>query len=259
MQDQMEQHDIRIGRDKFYELLRRNNLLIIKRKRRPMTTNSNHPLRKYDDLVKGYEPVVAHQVWVSDITYIRVQNEWNYVAFITDAYSRKVVGFNVNDRMDAAFCVQALQQALAQLPEQHQLIHHSDRGLQYCSKAYTDILTARGIRISMTQTSDPRDNAIAERVNGIFKDEFEMNRTFDSLEQARSEIARMVETYNEQRPHGSCDNLTPKVAHHKQGVLDKTWTSRTKKQPLPIKMHTPKTSVNLIQDSSLHCQPSSVI
>jgi len=144
--------------------------------------------------------------------------------FITDAYSRKVVGYHTNDRATSAFCMVALEQALEQWQNRKvALIHHSDRGLQYCSWAYTGKLKSNKIRISMTQNGDPHENAMAERVNGIFKTDFKMDRTFESLEQARQEIEQMVYHYNYTRPHASCDYLTPIQAHQRSGLLPRRW------------------------------------
>jgi len=224
LKDKLLAHGIKIGRDKFFSVLRVNDLLIKPRKKRVMTTMSKHYLRKYPNLIKDLIVDAPNHLWVSDITYIKVKDKWHYVIFITDAYSKTVVGYNVSEKADAAFCVQALEQALEQWTDrQHPLIHHSDRGVQYCSFAYTGKLKDNEIQISMTQSGDPLENAIAERVNGIFKTDFLMDRTFTSLQEAEKEILQMVDNYNNLRPHASCDYFTPAQAHQITGTLAKRW------------------------------------
>lgn len=218
-------HRIKLGRDAFFDLLRAHELLITRRKRRAQTTWSGHGLRTYPNLIEGFIPLFANRLWVSDITYIRVGGIWNYVIFITDAYSHKVVGYHVDEHMRAEFCGVALDQALAQWQDRdNPLIHHSDRGLQYCSALYTNkLLSTEKIQISMTQNGDPKENAIAERVNGIFKTDFVMDQDFRDLADARRQIQNMVFHYNHTRPHLSCDYLTPAQAHQKKGPLSKRW------------------------------------
>lgn len=224
LQSKLRGYDITLGRDRFFALLRDNDLLVKRRKKRPVTTMSRHQLRKYPNLITELVVKGPNQLWVSDITYIKVADKWNYVIFITDAYSKKVVGFQVSDRATTAFCLEALEQALEQwMDRDGTLIHHSDRGLQYCSYDYTGKLKDNGILISMTQNGDPLENAIAERVNGIFKGDFMMDKTFECLSQARQEIQRMVYHYNHTRPHASCDYLTPVQAHQRTGLLSRRW------------------------------------
>jgi transposase InsO family protein len=224
LRPQLSRHQLKIGRDAFFEVLRANDLLIRRRKRRAVTTWSKHGLRTYPNLIQELIPLRPNELWVSDITYIRVGDVWHYVIFITDAYSHMVVGHNVGANMDAEFCVQALKQALDQWKDREgTLIHHSDRGLQYCSVLYTKKLLGNHIQISMTQHGDPLENAIAERVNGIFKEDFEMHQNFENLPIAVSEIQNMVYHYNYTRPHASCDYLTPAQAHSKTGPLPKRW------------------------------------
>lgn len=227
----LKDHQIKLGRDGFIEVLRAHDLLIKRRKRRAQTTWSGHGLRLYADLIEGLIPLKANELWVSDITYIRVKELWHYVIFITDAYSHKVVGYQVDAHMRAEFCELALQQALAQWEDRSKpLIHHSDRGLQYCSALYTDELKRNQIGISMTQNGNPKENAIAERVNGIFKTDFVMDQVFEDLAQARQKVDNMVYHYNHTRPHLSCDMLTPIQAHQKQGPLPKRWKRKTVKE-----------------------------
>lgn len=219
----MQQHTISIGRDAFFEMLRNQGLLVRKRKRsKPQTTFSNHWLRKYQNLIIGFVPNAPNQLWVSDITYIHLEEGFAYLSLITDAYSHKIVGFYLCEDLSAKGCVLALKMALNNNALQDNLIHHSDRGLQYCSHDYVDLLEGNGIKISMTQNGDPLENAMAERVNGILKDEL-LEICYPGYAQAQVAIASAISIYNFQRPHSSVDMLTPVVAHTKTGVLKKHW------------------------------------
>ena len=219
----MQQHAIRIGRDAFFEMLGNHGLLVRRRKRsKPQTTFSHHWLRKYQNLVIGLIPNAANQLWASDITYIHLEDGFAYLSLITDAYSHKIVGFYLSEDLTAKGCATALKMAMNNNPTRDKLIHHSDRGLQYCSHDYVKLLQNNGIQISMTQNSDPRENALAERVNGILKDEL-LEIRYSSFAQAQVAIAAAITTYNFQRPHSSVDMLTPVVAHSKTGELKKHW------------------------------------
>lgn len=217
-------HGIKIGRDQFFEILRCNSLLVKRRRKRKKTTFSRHAFRKYPNISKDIVLDRAEQLWVSDITYIRVADGFCYLILITDAYSRKVVGYNFSKTMEAQFCVKALNQAIEQRSFPCRiLMHHSDRGLQYCSSIYVNVLKNNKIAISMTENGDPLENALAERMNGIFKDNFDIARTFSSFEQAQLFIADAIEYYNNRLPHSSCDMLTPAKAHFCTGMLKKHW------------------------------------
>ncbi len=219
----MQQHTIGIGRDAFFEILRNQGLLVRKRKRsKPQTTFSNHWLRKYQNLIIGFVPNAPNQLWVSDITYIRLEKGFAYLSLITDAYSHKIIGFYLCEDLSAKGCVLALKMALKSNPSHDHLIHHSDRGLQYCSHDYVSLLEENHIQISMTQNGDPLENAMAERVNGILKDEL-LEICYPTFAQAQVAIASAISTYNFQRPHSSVDMLTPVVAHTKSGELKKHW------------------------------------
>lgn len=219
----MQQHSIGMGRDAFFEILRNQGLLVRKRKRsKPQTTFSNHWLRKYQNLIIGFVPNAPNQLWVSDITYIHLNDGFAYLSLITDAYSHKIVGFYLCKDLSAKGCVFALKMALKNNPSRDNLIHHSDRGLQYCSHDYVDLLQNNAINISMTQNGDPRENAIAERVNGILKEEL-LEICYLDFTQAQLAIAAAMSTYNFQRPHSSVDMLTPVVAHTRTGELKKHW------------------------------------
>lgn len=222
----VKQHRIRIGRDALFGLLRFYGLLIGKKRRsKPRTTDSGHLLKKYDNLIKDTAPVMSGGLWVSDITYIGLKEGESYLSLVTDAYSRKIVGFHLNERLTADGPVAALQMAVDQGGgDLSGLIHHSDRGCQYCSHAYVDILQGQGISISMTQSGDPRDNAIAERVNGILKTEL-LEEVYEDLDAAKAAIAVAVNTYNYLRPHSSIAMLTPALAHNKVVHLKRHWKS----------------------------------
>jgi putative transposase len=216
------EHGIRMGRDAFFSLMREEGLLVRKRRsRKPRTTFSVFWMKRYPNLAKDFYPTRPNQLWVSDITYIRIGKGFAYLSLITDAYSRKIVGYYLCRDLSARGCEEALKMALANNPKRKDLIHHSDRGLQYYSTAYIKLLGG-DIRISMTEKSDPRENAIAERVNGVLKGELLPNR-FASFTEARLEVARAVSTYNHLRPHLSIDMLTPAVAHTQRAPLKKRW------------------------------------
>lgn len=224
LKKELEAHGIQIGRDKFFDILRANDLLVKRRKRRVKTTMSRHRLRKYPNLSKDLKIDKAEQLWVSDITYLSVQSVHCYLILITDAYSRKVVGYYFGRNMDTAFCLKALQSALKhRLFPNRTLMHHSDRGLQYCSNKYVAVLKNHQIQISMTENGDPLENPLAERMNGIFKDNFALDTNFESFEQAKIQIDQAVEYYNNRLPHSSVDMLTPNEAHYQTGDLKKHW------------------------------------
>ncbi len=219
----MAQHQIVIGRDAFFDLLSERNLLVRKRKRRkPITTFSDHWMRKYPNLIEGFYPTAPNQLWVSDITYIVIGNGFAYLSLITDAYSRKIVGFYLSEDLSAEGCIRALEMALDNNPILGRLIHHSDRGSQYCCSDYVKILNYNFIKISMTQNGDPRENAIAERVNGILKDEL-LDKSHINYNEAVRNVSIAISIYNHQRPHGSIDYLTPIEAHFRSGKLKRRW------------------------------------
>jgi putative transposase len=211
-----------IGRDAFFDLLRENGLLVRKRRNRVRTTFSYHRFRKYPDLTGGLVTERAEQLWVSDITYIRLKTGFAYLSLITDAYSRKIIGFCMSHDLSTDSCLSALRMALATRRSTLPVIHHSDRGIQYCSQVYTALLNKKGIRISMTQSGDPRENAIAERVNGILKMEL-LKESYDNLDIACRAVKLAVNTYNRLRPHSSLDMLTPERAHQRTGVIRRRW------------------------------------
>jgi len=222
MSDFRREHGIEIGRDAFFDLLRDHGMLVRKRRPgKPRTTFSCWWMKRYPNLAKGFEPSGPNQLWVSDITYIRLYKGFVYLSLVTDAYSRKIVGYHVSGTMYASGSVAALRMALKANPQREGLIHHSDRGSQYYSGAYRKTLGPE-IRISMTEKSDPLENAIAERVNGILKQEL-LEKRYANLTDARAAVTQAVSTYNHLRPHMSIDMLTPAVAHTRHGPLKRHW------------------------------------
>lgn len=209
-----EEGAIHIGRDKLFSMLRHQGLLINRKQKYTVTTNSKHWLRKYPNLIRDIELKRPEQLWVADITYIDTLDGNVYLHLITDAYSKKIMGYELCDNMEAASTLKALKMALGKRKyKSSELIHHSDRGLQYCSKLYTDCLKENSINISMTENGDPYENAIAERVNGILKDEFGLYDKFENILQVKELTRQSIEIYNQLRPHLSCSMLTPNQMH----------------------------------------------
>jgi putative transposase len=224
LQPLLKEHAISIGRDALFELLQAHKLLIRQRKRKVVTTDSRHWMRKYSNLTGTLVIDRPEQLWVSDITYIRLSNQWAYLSLVTDAYSRKIMGYCLRTDMSVAGCLQALQMALNNRQYPHEpLIHHSDRGSQYCSAAYTQLLNDTHIAVSMTENGDPYENALAERVNGIIKSEFNLHESRLGFEATCDLITSSIDAYNHIRPHSSCDLLTPQQAHQQHGPLLKRW------------------------------------
>jgi transposase InsO family protein len=216
---------IKTGRDLLFDLLAANRLLIRRRRRRVRTTFSGHPYRKYPNLIKELVVERPNQLWVSDITYWFTQCGCLYISFVTDAYSKRIMGYCVAPTLEAVHCKTALQMALKKINRRtaRELIHHSDRGIQYGSALYIGLLDAYHAQISMTETGDPLENAIAERVNGIIKNEYLAHRSVYSLAQAELVLEQAVFLYNYKRPHLSCDMLVPDQAHQGEGKLKRRW------------------------------------
>ncbi|WP_295671461.1 IS3 family transposase [uncultured Mucilaginibacter sp.] len=226
MEPFMEGHDMYICRDLLFELLRENDLLIVKRRRsQPQTTDSNHWMKKYPDLIKDIRLSRADELWVSDITYIRLRKKkFAYLSLITDAYSRKIVGFCMHIDLSANGPLLALEMALKGRASDKPLIHHSDRGSQYCCDGYVTLLKSNSINISMTQSGNPKDNAIAERVNGILKQEL-LEDAYSNINQAQCSAKIAIDIYNRMRPHSSVDMMTPEKAHMQTGPIKRRWRS----------------------------------
>ena len=218
----LSQHHISMGRDKFFDVLRRNKLLVRKRKRNVYTTMSKHHFRRYPNLAKDFTPLKAHELWVADITYIPLKHRFAYLFLITDAYSRKIVGFYVSDDMKVSSAVMALKKSFAQKPADAIVMHHSDRGLQYCSTEYVSLLTKNNALISMTQNGDPYENAIAERVNGILKTEL-ISTYYNNIDDAVMHIARCITIYNYKRRHSSLNWQIPDTVHKQKGPQLRRW------------------------------------
>jgi transposase InsO family protein len=210
---QVKEHGVEIGRDRFFECPRENGLLLEPLPSRPKTTDSRHSLPVFHNLVAGMEPTAPNQAWAGDLTYIRTDEGFLYAALITDMFSRKIVGGFLGDTLEAEGCLAALDAALGELPEGTHPIHHSDRGCQYCCHLYIERLQAAGLRISMTETLHCYENALAERVNGILKQEYGLGGCFRTKEQARAAFAQAVWLYNHRRPHLSLDCRVPAEVH----------------------------------------------
>lgn len=223
LQPRLESHKIGIGRDYLFDLLAEHRLLIRRRKRNVITTDSRHWMHKYSNLIKPISVNRPEQVWVSDITYIRMINQWGYLSLITDAYSRKIMGYNFRNDLSSEGCIVALKMALDNRVYNEQIIHHSDRGSQYCSHQYVNLLLQNKIAISMTENGDPYENALAERMNGIIKTEFNLYNSQLGFEQTANLITKSINAYNQLRPHASCDYMTPDETHLKSGQLNKRW------------------------------------
>nr|WP_082936013.1 IS3 family transposase [Tamlana sp. s12] len=206
--------NLKIGRDTLFNILRKHNMLTLRKKYSTRTTNSLHRFYKYKNIIKDLEVTEPNQVWVSDITYIRTIKGFCYLALITDMYSRKIVGYDLSDSLELNGCVRALNKALYQAKNVKGLIHHSDRGIQYCSNVYTQILKRKKISISMTEENHCYENAMAERVNGILKNEFYLDQTFDSMAHAKRATKNAINLYNEIRLHLSLDFKTPNMVYN---------------------------------------------
>jgi len=206
---------LKLGRDKLFGLLKEEGLLIRPRRRYVQTTMSKHHLRKYPNLVKELSLSGIEQVWVSDITYIKTSEGTCYLNLVTDAWSRKIVGYSLSATMDAVSMGLALKMALKQKQTSAATIHHSDRGLQYCSSHYVGLASRGQMKMSMTQESDPYENALAERMNRTLKEEFGLGQTLKNKDQAQEMVKQAVELYNNYRPHLSLQMKTPQQVHQK--------------------------------------------
>lgn len=227
-------NNIKMGRDKLNVLLRNHGLLIVMKRRGPRTIQSNHIFRRYPDLAKGLEVIRSEQLWVSDITYICISYDFNYLSLITDAYSKRIMGYCLHPYLTNEGTINALNMAVSnRTKSEFPLMHHSDRGVQYCSYDYVKLLNKEKISISMTQNGEAYENPIAERVNGILKTEFDLGRVFKSRSEALLAIKVAIEAYNNVRPHMSCGYLTPAVAHTTIEPLKKCWKN-TRKKKLPV-------------------------
>jgi putative transposase len=214
LKQELRQAGVKIGRDRLFEELRARDLLVKKqRSEYPRTTNSAHSLPVFRNLVKDRTVSKANEVWVSDITYLRSDEGFLYLALLTDSHSRKIVGYHCADTLEAVGCIKALEMALSSLPKGAKPIHHSDRGCQYCCHEYVKRLTENGLLVSMTETNHSAENAQAERMNGILKSEYALGVRFRTKEQARRAANQAVLIYNTRRPHTSLGYRIPAVVH----------------------------------------------
>ena len=227
-----EEHSV--GYNRFYDIIEKYNLKVRKKKRRVKTTDSGHGLPTYPNLVKELIPLRPNQLWVSDITYMVIylnaqtgEYDFCYLSLVTDYYTKEIIGWCVGETLETKFAIEALNMALSRLNGNpaEDLIHHSDRGVQYASYDYTKLLKKHNIKISMTECGDPKDNAVAERVNGIIKNELLMGTSFFSIEEVRKALKVAIDFYNNERPHMSLDWKTPAEAALCTGELKKKWKS----------------------------------
>ena len=214
--EELKTNKIDIGRDLLFSIAKKHSLLIKKKRCYKRTTYSRHGLRTYPNLLKSTDLSESNQAWVSDITYIRTREGFVYLALITDRYSRKIVGYNVGDNLEAIGCMRALRMAFKQLPKIHSLIHHSDRGSQYCCYDYINMLRAKKVKISMTEENHCYENSAAERVNGILKHEFYLKETFQKKKQVKIIVKEIIHLYNSRRPHVALNYATPEDVHSKR-------------------------------------------
>ena len=232
---EMEKNGIKCGRDKFFDILRQENLLVKNRKRFVKTTQSHHRCYTYPNLIQDIEITMSEQVWGSDITYIRTKNGFLYLFLITDLYSKRIMGWELSDNLKTISAVRALKRAIKnRMYPERTLIHHSDRGFQYCNPLYIKELKDNNIYISMTSKYDPYENAVAERVNGILKIEYDIGEGFINDKDARREINHASWLYNTDRPHLSCNYLVPFEAHKKENYELKKWPAKFSSRGMPL-------------------------
>ena len=208
----------KIGRDKFFGILKEHNLLVERKKSYTRTTNSFHRFYKYKNLLRDKEISRPNECWVVDITYLRTLSGFVYLFLVTDYYSRKIIGWDLSPSLSIEGGIRALKMALKQRKGVGELLHHSDRGIQYCSNAYVNLLKKHGIKISMTEENHCYENAKAERVNGILKDEFMLDSTFKNASEAQRSTREAIKSYNEVRPHWSLNLQTPETVHKQEQV-----------------------------------------
>lgn len=209
---------IKIGRDRFYDILREEGLLIKRKRRYAKTTDSNHSFKIHKNLIADIVASRIDEIWVSDITYIRTTEKFLYLSLITDMYSRKIIGSCLSESLSIEGSIEALKQAMRGKRQLKGTIHHSDRGIQYCSKIYTRLLTGKKIQISMSEKGNPYENAVAERVNGILKEEFLLSVTFTSKEEVQKAVEEAIATYNKERIHMSIEYKTPEEKYRESRV-----------------------------------------
>lgn len=219
--------DLGVGRDRLFAIIKANNLQIIPKRQYHITTDSHHRFRKHKNLVENLTPNAPEQLWVSDITYLGTRTTPMYLSLVTDAYSKKIMGFNVSQSLSSIGAITALKYAIKQrCYPKNKLIHHSDRGLQYCCDDYQELLQSNYIACSMTEKYDPYQNAVAERVNGILKQEFLRGITTTDIDLMTKLIKQTIGIYNNERPHRSCHMKTPEYMHKQQNIKIKTYKNK---------------------------------
>jgi transposase InsO family protein len=219
------EHKIKMGRDKLFDLLAAYKLLIRRRQRRISTTQSYHRFYKYPNLIREMKITRINQLWVSDITYYKLMGKFVYLSFVTDAYSHKIIGYHVAETLETIHSLKALQMAInsVDFSIHNKIIHHSDRGIQYCSDGYVNSLEKNHILISMTENGDPLENPIAERINGIIKDEYLNRHHYGSTKELEEKLNQIVSFYNNERPHSSCSMFTPNKVHEQNLPIERKW------------------------------------
>jgi len=220
-------HQVKLGRDALFDLLREFGMLVKPLKRSHHPTDSFHRFYKYPNLIKGWTPAAPNQLWVSDITYIAVKDGFSYLSVITDAFSHKIVGWHLSKSPTAQASLEALRRALKNNRNTGQLIHHSDRGSQYCSEQYVSLLKSKGIKISMTEHGDPYENAMAERINGIIKNEY-LEKQYSNDGQLWFDVSKTVGLYNTDRLHMSIEMKTPDYIHQTGIATKNLWKKKSK-------------------------------
>lgn len=243
--DKMRQHNIKMGRDRFLSFCRQHCLLVRRTKRSFITTDSKHFFFKSPNLLKTFVPTGSEQVFVSDITYIKLEDRYVYLALVTDLYSKKIMGYKLDDNMKTAMVKEALQMALNNCEHNRTgIIHHSDRGIQYCCPDYSEFAVSKGMRLSTTEHSDPYENAVAERMNGILKYEFGLIKPIPSIDIANKMLRQAVEIYNKERRHCSLQMLTPQQAHTRQQHVYKSYRKPMLNKEQKMKKSTVALSTN---------------
>lgn len=221
------ENQIKMGRDALFDLLAANKLLVKRRRVNFTTTFSRHWMKKYPSLIKEWRPQKPNQLWVADITYVPIAKGALFLNLITDAYSHKIMGYSIAENLEGVHTCKALVMALSMRTKSTpELIHHSDRGSQYCAHNYTGMLRKNDIKISMTENSDPLENAVAERINGIVKNEYLSHFNFKNRSQAEKMLPEIVKRYNKLRPHLSINMKTPDEVHEKELLINRTWEKK---------------------------------
>jgi transposase InsO family protein len=234
LNDFLLEHQIKMGRDALFDLLADNYMLVRRKRRIKQTTQSGHWLRRYPNMIKDIQVTRVNQVWVSDITYLKIHGGFLYISLITDVCSHKILGYDLADNLESVNALKALRMAITNAQqnkaELYELIHHSDQGFQYCSPLYTDMLNKHNIAISMSDKGQPLQNSIAERVNGILKHEYLLLHNFKDKTHVQQVLDTTITTYNKHRPHMSCNMLTPEKAHELGKPLKKMWKNYYKRK-----------------------------